>query len=176
MSSLYHSTNNNDKTTTTTKSLNEVSKLQNNNCNIHAAMHAGNSQSLNISTIWNSLFRRLCLTSWDNIWGNCVLCSFKKIVFLRLKRFRKLEKAQLHVFPVQNPERFESGFSSRLQEGAHHTRHAGVSERRLRGGAGKRPRETLVPAQTRHRDLLHSAISPQEGVCADNTEQSHSFH
>lgn len=52
------------------------------------------------------------------------------------------------------------------QEGAHNTLYTGVSEWRLWGGAGERPRETRVPAQTRHRDLLHSAISPQKGVCA----------
>ncbi len=40
-----------------------------------------------ISTIWNSLSRQLCLTSWDNIWGNLLVSDkgfyvvSKKIAF-----------------------------------------------------------------------------------------------
>ncbi len=39
-------------------------------------IHAENSQRLNISAIWNLLFRQLCLSRWDDIWGNsvCVTC------------------------------------------------------------------------------------------------------
>ncbi len=61
-------------------------------------MYAGNSQHLNISTIRNSLFRQLCLTSWDNIWGNVWQGFYvvKNKVFC-IKRFWKLENMHLHI-------------------------------------------------------------------------------
>lgn len=56
------------------------------------------------------------------------------------------------------------------QEGSYHQGNTGMSEWRLRGGAGLRPRETRFPQQTCHWDLLHRALAQTQGT---NTSSSH---
>lgn len=52
------------------------------------------------------------------------------------------------------------------QQGAHHTDHAGVLERGLRGGAWLRPREARLSAEASHRDVLHRAVTQTQSNAA----------
>lgn len=49
------------------------------------------------------------------------------------------------------------------QEGPHYQNYLGVPKRGLRSGTWLRAREERLPAEARHRDLLHRAVTPAQG-------------